>query len=80
MKQKVKYIFCTLKINFKENSFHASSIWNELKAQNAQEITPYLEANEDQNPAVEGYGKYAISIQKQFVSFLQFMRRKLNKS
>ncbi|MDQ2180121.1 hypothetical protein [Marinifilum sp. D714] len=80
MKQKVKYIFCTLKINLKENSFQASSIWDELKAQNAQEINPYLEANEDQDSDASGYGKYTVSIQKQFVNFLQFMRKKLNKS
>ncbi|WP_321297964.1 hypothetical protein [Marinifilum fragile] len=80
MKQKIKYIFCTLKINLKENSFQASSIWKELKAQNALEIAPYTEVNKDQAPVVAGYGKYAIGIQKQFVSFLQFMRKKLNKS
>ncbi|PXY02581.1 hypothetical protein DF185_00360 [Marinifilum breve] len=79
MKQKVKYIFCTLKINLKEDSFQASNIWKELKAQNAQEIAPYLEA-EDQAPNVKGYGKYVINIQKQFVNFLQFMKKKLDKS
>ncbi|GAB7089544.1 hypothetical protein [Marinifilum fragile] len=80
MKQKVKYIFCTLKINLKESPFQASSIWDELMAQNALEITPYTEANEDQPHDSGGYGKYVVSIQKQFVNFLQFMRKKLDKS
>ena len=80
MKQKIKYVFCTLKINLKEISFQTSSIWNELKAQNAQEITPYLEVNEDPVADINGYGKYVVNIQKQFVKFLQFMRKNFDKS
>lgn len=76
MKQKIKYIFYTLKVDWKEDSFRASSIWDKLKAENAQDISPYLEGEKDQPLSVNGYGKYAVNIQKQFVKFLQFMRKK----
>ncbi|MPQ46964.1 hypothetical protein GCQ56_08035 [Marinifilum sp. N1E240] len=74
MKQKIKYIFYTLKVDM-NSSFQVSDIWNKLKEENAHKLSPFVQGDENEIQSSSEYGKYTFQIHTQFEKFLKFMRK-----